>query len=397
MMSVLDRTVEKLGDGTILSLDSGENIFKLASYENNPIVTPKKLGVTWKENDELKFGAVFNGGAELFQDKIFLLPRCPRGYRKSQAFDKMLGMEITILENYISEIWILISEDGINFSRFRNHIIRGDGFAHQDFTYGIEDIRIIKYHQRYLLVGCGRIKPPFKDDIYGDGDRIATYSTKNFINITYHGIVNPFWARNTVPFSEPIAGQYYCLLRFFPNIYLTVLEEGMDQLLDPSKYQKKWKQIYEQREKYLFLKAGQFLHEKERIGPGPQIIKTDKGWLLIYHATGEIDTNICKAYGLTEKIDRGYSISAALLDLDNPRKILCRTRYPIYIPSAPWELYGNERYPVDIPAVVFTTGAIVRKDKLLLYCGAGDKYMILLSCKLNNLVEYLWQYCRLCG
>ncbi|MFX1511959.1 MAG: hypothetical protein ACFFCQ_05190, partial [Promethearchaeota archaeon] len=188
---------------------------------------------------------------------------------------------------------------------------------------------------------------------------------------------------------------FYFFLRFFPNIYCVDLKAGMNQLLNPAKYYKNWKQIYEERDKYLFLKAGSFPHEKERIGPGPQILKTQKGWLFIYHATGEVCTNVSKVYGLTEKIKRAYSISAALLDLENPKEVLCRTKHPIYIPSLPHELSGNDQYPVDIPGVIFPTGAIIRKEKLLLYCGAGDKYMILLSCNLDSLVNYLIQYCSL--
>ncbi|MFX0208951.1 MAG: hypothetical protein ACFFDT_23405 [Candidatus Hodarchaeota archaeon] len=396
MMSALDRTVDKLGEGEILTLDSGETIFKLSSFKNNPIITPQNQGVTWIENGELKIGAVFNGGAEILQDdKIISMPRCPQRYQKRKVFDKMLGMKITILENYISEIWPLISEDGVNFTRFQKWSLRGDGVDHHDFLFGIEDIRIIRYQQNYLLIGCGRIKPPFKDDIYGDGDRTAIYSTDNFDQIVYHGIITPFWARNTIPFPELITGQQYCLLRFFPNIYLVVLEGGIDQLLNPTQYKDEWERIYQQRERNLLLKAGKFLHERERIGPGPQVVKTETGWLFIYHATGEININVGKVYGLREKVERAYSICVALLDLENPRKILCRVKYPIYVPSFPYELYGNELFPVDIPAVVFPTGAIVRKDKLLLYAGAGDKYMILLSCKLDNLIDYLWKYCKI--
>jgi beta-1,4-mannooligosaccharide/beta-1,4-mannosyl-N-acetylglucosamine phosphorylase len=124
------------------------------------------------------------------------------------------------------------------------------------------------------------------------------------------------------------------------------------------------------------------------------VIKTDKGWLLIYHAVGEIGDDICKAYGLAKRIERGYSICAALLDMNDPEHILCRTKNPIYIPQAPYELYGNDQYPVDVPAVVFPVGAIVRKGKLILYAGAGDKYIILLSCNLDDLVHYLWKYCK---
>jgi len=391
MISSFNQTTQKLGGGKIVTLDSGDTIFKMGSFIDNPIVKPHDLGLIWKENDTLKIGAVFNPGAEIFQDKVILLPRCHQGYRKGKFFDEKLGIERSYLENYISEVLPLVSDDGIHFNRFRDVVIKGDGTDHQDFIYGIEDLRIIKYDHRFLLVGCGKIKPPFKGE---NADRIAIYSTEDFVNISYHGLVESFDSRNAIPFSEPIDGRHYILLRFHPNIHLAYLEAGIEQLLNPSKYKKEWEKIYEQRQQNLLLEAGYLAHEKEKIGPSTPLIKTDRGWLLIYHSVGEIEENICKEYGLSEKIKRGYSICAALLDLENPEKVLCRTRHPIYIPSAPCELYGDEQYPVDVPAVVFPVGAIVRKDKLILYAGAGDKYIILLSCNLDNLVDYLCKSCQ---
>jgi len=391
MTSSFNQTIQKLGDGEIVLLDSGDTIFKVDSFIGNPIVKPQDLGLTWKEDGLLKTGAVFNPGAEIFQDKVILLPRCHQGYRKGKFFDEKLGIERSYLENYISEILPLVSDDGINFTRFRDVAIKGDGTDHRDFTYGIEDLRIIKHDHRFLLVGCGKIKPPFKGE---NADRIAIYSTEDFVNISYHGLVESFDSRNAIPFPEPINGRHYILLRFHPNIHLAYLESGIEQLLNPSKYKKEWKKLYEQRCQNLLLEAGYLVHEKEKIGPSTPLIKTDRGWLLIYHSVGEIEEEICKEYGLAEKIKRGYSICAALLDLENPEKVLCRTRHPIYIPSAPYELYGDEQYPVDVPAVVFPVGAIVRKGKLILYAGAGDKYIILLSCNLDNLVNYLYKSCQ---
>ena len=390
-MSALDRSVQKLGDGETVLLDSGETIFKLDSLENNPIVKPQDIGLIWQENGELEIGAVFNGGAEVFQDKVILTPRCHQGYQKATFFDEKLGIERHYLEDYISEVWPLVSEDGVHFTRFQNVVIRADGTDHQDFTYGIEDIRIVKHGRRYLLVGCGKIKPPFKGS---NADRIAIYSTDDFVNIIYHGMVESFDSRNAVPFPEPVNGRHYVLLRFHPDIHLGFLEAGMDQLLNPSRHKERWEEIYERRSQNLLLEAGHYPHEREKIGPSTQVIRTDRGWLLIYHAVGEIKSDICKAYGLAEGIARGYAVCAALLDLDDPGKVLCRTRNPIYIPSAPYELHGNEQYPVDVPAVVFPVGALVRKNRLILYAGAGDKYIILLSCKLDKLVDYLWEYCQ---
>jgi len=392
MKSSLDYTVKELGDGKIIQIEPGEAIFKLDSYERNPVVRPQDIGLTWQEEGVVKLGAVFNSGAEVFENKVILMPRCHQRYRKGLFFDEKMGIERHCLENYISEVWPLVSEDGLHFSRLQNMVIRGDGSEHQDFTYGIEDIRIVKFGLGYLLIGCGKIKPPFKG---GNADRIAIYSTDDFVNIVYHGMVGSFDSRNAIPFPESVSGRYYMLFRFHPNIHLDILENGIDQLLNPSKYTDAWEKIYQRRRENLLLEAGHLPHEREKIGPGPQIIKTNRGRLLIYHAVGEIKIDICRVYRLHEKIERGYSISAALLDLDDPRKVLCRTQNPVYIPSAPYELKGNEQYPVDVPVVVFPVGAIIWNDKLLLYCGAGDKYIILLSCSLNNLVDYLWEHCRL--
>ncbi len=384
--------LENAGNGRVVELDSGETIFKLDSYERNPIVRPQDLGLTWRENDEIKIGAVFNAGAEFLEGKMILLPRCHRNYRKGKFFDERLGREKHYLENYISEVWPLISHNGIEFTRFKNVTIHGDGTNHQDFTYGIEDIRIIGYEDRYLLVGCGKVKPPFKAS---NADRIAIYSTKDFLDITYHGIVEPFDSRNAVPFPEHVNGNLLILLRFHPNIHIGLLRAGIDQLLNPYRYRDQWAEIYAHRSENLLLKAGLQGHENEKIGPGPQLIKTDRGWLLIYHAVGRIDMKVCRVYGLSGEIERGYSICAALLDLDDPGKVICRTQSPIYIPSAPYELYGSEEYPVDVPAVVFPVGAVVVENRLLIYAGAADKYIILLGCRLDKLIDYLFEYCRL--
>ena len=391
MIAQIDDLVNSLGNGKVLRFTSGEYLFKLDPYTENPVVKPQDLGLTWYEDGRLQVGAVFNGGAELIHDKIILTPRCHKAYRRAKI-SETLGVDRASFDDYVSEVWPLVSDDGAHFTRLGDTVIRGDGSDHKDFIYGIEDIRIIRYGYEYLLVGCGKIKPPFKEK---DADRIAIYSTKNFSEITYHGLVDSFDSRNAVPFPEPIAGKVYMLFRFYPNTHVDYLEDGVNQLLNPSQYRESWNRVYERRRKTVLLQAGMHFHEQEKLGPGPPPIRTEKGWLLIYHAVGKISEQVCRMYGLSQKIDRGYSISAVIVDNEEPTKVLCRTRYPLYIPSAPWELYGNEQYPVDVSAVVFPVGAVVWKDKLLLYCGAGDKYVILLSCSLRSLVEYLWTNCRL--
>ena len=377
-------SIRNLNSGAVIQLPSGRRIFKLSSHPKNPIVDPRDIGLTWLEGGVKRVGSVFNPGAEIFGDKIVLTPRCHKNYKEFWFYDKKLGRRRKGFENYISEICIMESLDGINF-HLTGVVIKGDGTTQRDFTYGIEDVRIVKHKNYYILIGCGKIKPPFKGE---NADRIAIYTTKNFREISYRGIIRSFDSRNAVPIIYNDE-EVYLILRFHPHIYIVELRDGINQLLNPKDYEKEWEKIYREREKHLLLKAGLYPHEKEKIGAGPPPIKTDRGWLFIYHAVGKLGGELLKAYSLENEIDRGYSINAALLNLDNPKEVLCRTETPLYIPSKPYELWGDEKYPVDVPAVVFPTGSIVVEDKLLIYGGAGDKYVILLTADINLLLEFV--------
>ena len=89
--------------------------------------------------------------------------------------------------------------------------------------------------------------------------------------------------------------------------------------------------------------------EMLKVGAGPPPVKTKHGWLLIYHGVNESHV---------------YRAGAALLDLNDPSKVLGRTKRPILEPKEPYEKYG------DVNNVVFPTGACIMDGKLLVYYGA---------------------------
>ena len=392
MVTPLDRTIDTLGAGTTVSLAGGQPLFKLDSFPGNPILTPQELGLTWSQDGASHVGAVFNGGAELHDGRVIITPRCHARYRRRVEYDAALGCDRISFDDYVSEVWPLVSDDGVRFRRIDEIVIDGNGYDHQDFEHGIEDLRIVRRGGGYLLVGTGKIHPVNGGS--DDADRIAVYSTDDFRSVRYRGTVDAFDTRNAVVFGEPIDGRQYMLLRFHPDIHLDVLEAGIEQLLEPARFADAWERVGARRAETVLLKAGEYPHEREKIGPGTQMIRTRRGWLLLYHAVGLIERELCAAYGIDGPIERGYSVCAALLAPDDPRRVLCRTQRPLYIPSAPYELNGDEEYPVDVPAVVFPVGALVQSGKLLIYAGAGDKYVELLSCDLDRLVEYLWTQCR---
>jgi predicted GH43/DUF377 family glycosyl hydrolase len=103
--------------------------------------------------------------------------------------------------------------------------------------------------------------------------------------------------------------------------------------------------------------AGAAPWETGRIGAGTPPVRTEAGWLEIYHGNA-------KAHG-----ERGvgvYSAGALLLDLDDPQRVIAQTAEPVIVPEADFERDGF------VPNVVFPTGIIERDDTYLIYYGAAD-------------------------
>ncbi len=88
-----DRLVKELGNGEVVRTELGENILKMDSYEGNPIIKPQDIGLSWYKDGKLQTGAVFNGGAEISEGKVILLPRCQKDYQRKKSFDEKLKIE----------------------------------------------------------------------------------------------------------------------------------------------------------------------------------------------------------------------------------------------------------------------------------------------------------------
>jgi predicted GH43/DUF377 family glycosyl hydrolase len=111
-----------------------------------------------------------------------------------------------------------------------------------------------------------------------------------------------------------------------------------------------------------------------RVGVGAPPIETDDGWLLIFHGVKEI------AGAPT------YRLGLALLDKDDPRRVLARASEWVFAPEAEYELHGL------LGNVVFTCGAIRRGDEVWMYYGAADTVVGLAIAKLDDLLEFVHKY-----
>ncbi len=110
-----------------------------------------------------------------------------------------------------------------------------------------------------------------------------------------------------------------------------------------------------------------------KVGAGPIPIETSEGWLLIYHGV----LTSCNGYV--------YSMSAALLDLDQPWKVIYRAAPYMLSPQMPYECVG------DVQNVVFPCAALVDGDtnRLALYYGAADTVVALAFARVDEVVDWV--------
>ena len=105
-------------------------------------------------------------------------------------------------------------------------------------------------------------------------------------------------------------------------------------------------------------------------------MKTDKGWLVLYHGV--------------EHGGKGYyRVGALLLDLENPLRIIARTPNCILEPEFEHETSGYYN------GCVFPTGNVIVDNTLFVYYGSADKYVCVATCKLDELLNYLLSECQL--
>ncbi len=105
-------------------------------------------------------------------------------------------------------------------------------------------------------------------------------------------------------------------------------------------------------------------------GVGPPPIKTEEGWLVLYHAMNNRDLG-------------RYKLGAMILDLKTPTKTLCRSRAPLLEPD---KLYENKGFK---PGVVYACGAVVIDDRLFVYYGGADTVVCVAHTRLSLLLNQL--------
>ncbi|MCB0033540.1 MAG: glycoside hydrolase family 130 protein [Anaerolineales bacterium] len=114
--------------------------------------------------------------------------------------------------------------------------------------------------------------------------------------------------------------------------------------------------------------------QSTKIGAGPIPIETEEGWLLIYHGV------------LTSCNGFVYSFGAALLDLDQPWKVIARGEPYLLAPQAPYERVG------DVPNVAFPCAALTDEEgRIAIYYGGADTVVCLAFGYVQEIVDFVKQ------
>ncbi len=282
-------------------------MIELKRYDKNPILTGRE-GVWW----DSKYA--YNPAATIHDGKVHLLYRA-EGDEKRKDIETRWP---------VSRLGLAISENGYDIDE-RPEEFAMEGEGPEEF-WGIEDPRVTKIGDTYYVLYV-QVAPKHT--------ALALATTKDFKTYERRGRIMPeVQQRTSALLPEKWKGEYVLIHRIRPNMQIAYSEDlvswhGSKTLMEvrPGK----WDANY--------------------IGVSPPPLKTEKGWLMFYHGTNK---------------NRVYCASAALLDLDDPSKVIGRLEEPLLEPIAPYEAVGL------VPNVVYPCGAVELNGEFLVYYGGAD-------------------------
>jgi len=325
-------------------------------FAENPLIVPADVPPS---RPDYQVVGVFNPGVIKYKGEVLLLLRVaerPKDKAPDEELAPILDLEIKQIRclkvkhsapdlevrdsrifyykgkmylTSISHLRLARSKDGRHFEIDPHPAIFP---AESCETFGVEDPRITQINSEFYITY--KVVSEY-------GICTALLKSQDFRKFKRQGII--FCPENidVVLFPEKIGGKFYALTRPVPRnigpraIWLASSPDlthwgGHKMLLPPS--------------------AGGF--DAGKVGASCVPIKTNAGWLEVYHAADQNDR---------------YYLAATLLDLKDPSKVIARSKEPLMQPEADYEttgFYGN---------VIFSCGAIVDADgTVTIYYGAAD-------------------------
>lgn len=297
-------------------------------YTNNPII-----GRDGNKNSN----SVFNSAVVPYKDGFAGVFRCDS---RSISMDIFAGF----------------SKDGYHWEIEDKpiHLVGADEeILKREYRY---DPRVCKIDGEYYVTWCNGYHGP----------TIGTAKTTDFKTFTQ--LENAFlpFNRNGVLFPRKIDGCFTMMSRPSDNGHTPFGDIFVSRSNDF---------VYWGRHRYMMgtVQGDASAWQSTKIGPGPIPIETDEGWLLIYHGV----INTCNGFV--------YRIGSALLDIDEPWKVLYRSKDYVMAPEELYEHIG------DVPNVIFPCATLADADtgRIAMYYGCADTVTGLAFTDVNTLLEYI--------
>lgn len=341
-------------------------------HPQNPLISPNDITPS---RPEMEVVSVMNPGAFTYRGKIWLLIRVAERPLQEEGkitfciFDKNDDLQIInynmddpevdlsdpryiiyhneLYLSTLSHLMLLSSDDGLRFYETPDYPSRLFGQGKLE-SYGIEDCRISLIDDLFYLTYT-QVSP--------QGIGVGLMTTKDWKSIERTGTAFLPTNKDCAIFEKRINQKYYCLTR--PS---SMLLGGNHIWLSSSPDLMHWGNHY------CLLKTRSGYWDSERVGAGAAPIKTDRGWLVIYHGADQ---------------RQRYCLGALLLQLDDPRQIIGRSNEAIMEPIADYEkagFFGN---------VVFTNGHIIEGDQITMYYGASDSVICMATLSIKEVLDTL--------
>lgn len=348
----------------------------------NPLLTPADV----KPSDpRFKVDGVFNCGVAEYRGEIILLCRVAESVRQEDenkieipivvnengqdkittvVYDKKeqtefdysdsrsifkigpKGRKVTANLTSLSHLRIARSGDGIHFKIDEKPSIMP--IASEE-SWGMEDPRITQIGETYYISYSA---------VTENGVCVSLMKTTDFEAYERLGIIFAPENKDVTIFPEKIGGEYVAFNRPVPfgigapSMWLAkspdLIHWGSQKLFHAVSKEGRW--------------------DEGRVGGGAVPVKTEKGWLVVYHAADARDR---------------YCLGIYLLDLEHPEKIIAGLDMPFMEPEETYEkegFFGN---------VVFTCGVLLKEEKLMIYYGAADDKICRADIALRDIYEML--------
>ena len=298
-------------------------------YEGNPILT----AANWP----YPANAVFNAGAVWHGNKVVLLVRV----------EDLCGF---------SHLTVARSEDGLtNWQIDDKPTMFAEPDKYPEELWGIEDPRVV-----YLeALQCFAVTYTAYSR---GGPLVALALTRDFSQFDRQGAILPVENKDACVLPRRVGGKWFMIHRPVP-----ARPAGIHMWIASSPDLLHWGQ-----HKLLMAARPGGWWDADKIGLGPQPIATAEGWLVIYHGVRVTASGAIYRSGL------------ALLDLEQPEKVVRRSKQWVLGPTEPYERMG------DVPHANFPCGVVeVGGGEIYLYYGVADSSMAVAIAKTQDLLDFL--------